>query len=93
MMLDMSIRLDGGTMDLLGVIIFDNRYAYDALKQGDNMVVRAKMLRRDITKLKYLGNMCVEKVTMTVYLPEGFTLTGHNEFSRKTDVFIASDRK
>jgi hypothetical protein len=57
LMVDMSIRLDGGSMDLLGMVIFDNRYAYEQEIQGSNLVIRAKMPRRDITKLKYLDDL------------------------------------
>ena len=93
LMIDMSIRLGGGSMDLLGLIIFDNRYAYDLEKKDGKMVVRAKIMRRDLAKLKYLGNFCTEKVTTTIYLPDGFEMRGTNEFARKDGVFIASDRK
>ena len=48
LMVDMSIRLEGGSMDLLGAIIFDNRYAYESVPQGANLLVRAKMNRRDL---------------------------------------------
>lgn len=61
LMMDMSIRLDGGTIDLLGVVIFDNRYAYDAEKKDGKLSIRAKTMRRDIITLKYMGNICTEK--------------------------------
>jgi hypothetical protein len=93
LMFDMSIRLDGGTMDLLAVIIFDNRYAYEASKQGNNMLVKAKLLRRDMSKLKHAGNFCVEKVTTTLYVPDTFEQKNDREFIRKEDVIIASDKK
>ena len=93
LMIDISIRLEGGSMDLLGLVIFDNRYAYELDKTDGNMVVRAKIMRRDIAKLKYMGNFCVEKVTTTIYLPDGFEMRGSNEFARKEGIFIASDRK
>ena len=93
LMIDISIRLEGGSMDLLGLVIFDNRYAYDLEKKDEKMAVRAKIMRRDLAKLKYLGNFCVEKVTTTIYLPDGFEMRGTNEFARKDGVFIASDRK
>ncbi len=92
LMVDMSIRLDGGSMDLLGMVIFDNRYAYESDNQGNNLTIRAKMMRRDITKLKYLGNLCTEKVTMTLFVPDGFEMRSPTEFVRKEDVIIASDK-
>ena len=93
LMIDISIRLEGGSMDLLGLVIFDNRYAYELDKTDGNMVVRAKIMRRDIAKLKYMGNFCVEKVTTTIYLPDGFEMRGLNEFARKEGIFIASDKR
>ena len=93
LMIDISISLEGGSMDLLGFVIFDNRYAYELEKTDGKMVVRAKIMRRDMAKLKYMGNFCVEKVVTIVYLPDGFELRNHNEFTRKEGVFIASDRK
>ncbi len=93
LMIDVSIRLEGGSMDLLGLVIFDNRYAYELEKIDGKMVVRAKIMRRDIAKLKYLGNFCTEKVITTIYLPDGFEMRSPNEFARKDGVFIASDRK
>jgi hypothetical protein len=92
LMVDMSIRLDGGSMDLLGMVIFDNRYAYEQEIQGSNLVIRAKMPRRDISKLKYLGNTCVEKIIMTIYIPDGFEMHSPTEFIRREDVIIASDK-
>jgi hypothetical protein len=92
LMVDMSIRLDGGTMDLLGMVIFDNRYAYEYDKQGSTLVIRAKMPRRDITKLKYLGTTCTEKITMTIYMPDGFEMKSLTEFVRKEDVLIAAEK-
>lgn len=93
LMIDMSIRLEGGSMALLGLVIFDNRYAYDLDKKDGKMVVRAKMMQRNLAKLKYLGNFCNEKVTTTIYLPDGFERRGHNEFARKDSIFIASDKR
>ena len=93
LMIDVSIRLEGGSMDLLGLVIFDNRYAYELDKKDGKMLLRAKLMRRDLAKLKYLGNFCTEKVTTTIYLPDGFERRGNNEFARKEGVFIASDRK
>lgn len=92
LMVDMSIRLEGGTMDLLGVVIFDNRYAYDANNQGANLLIRPKMPRRDNAKIKYMGTTCTEKITMTVYIPDGFDMRSPTEFARKEDVLIASDK-
>ena len=93
LMIDISIRLEGGSMDLLGLVIFDNRYAYELEKTDGKMLVRAKIMRRDIAKLKYMGNFCVEKVTTTIYLPDGFEMRGTNEFARKDGIFITSERK
>ncbi len=92
-MLDMSIRLDGATMDLLAVVIFDNRYAYESSKQGSNVSIKAKTLRKDLIKLKHSGNLCVEKITTTIYIPNTFELNGNKEFVRKEDVIIASDKR
>jgi hypothetical protein len=92
LMVDMSIRLDGGNMDLLSAIIFDNRYAYESDKQGANLLVRAKMNRRDLTKIKYQGSVCNEKITMTIYLPDGFEMRSLNEFVRKEDTVIAAEK-
>ncbi len=93
LMIDMSISLEGGSMDLLGLVIFDNRYAYELDKKDGKIVVRAKIMRRDLAKLKYMGNFCTEKVTTTIYLPDGFEVRGTNEFARKGGVFIASDKR
>ena len=92
-MLDMSIRLDGATMELLAVVIFDNRYAYESSKQGSNISIKAKILRKDLIKLKHSGNVCVEKITTTIYIPDTFELNSHKEFVRKEDVIIASDKR
>ena len=93
LMLDMSIRLDGATVDLLALVIFDNRYAYEVSKQGSNMLVKAKILRRDLTKLKYMGNFCIEKVITTIYMPDTFELKGNKEFVRKEEDIIAAHKK
>jgi hypothetical protein len=93
LMVDMSIHLDGGSMDLLSMVIFDNRYAYEVDKQAENVLIRAKLARRDLAKLKYMGNFCVEKVTTTIYVPDGFEVRGNNEFVRKEDVLIVSDKR
>jgi hypothetical protein len=93
LMLDMAIHLEGGTMDLLGMAIFDNRYAFEVEKQGNNALFRSKLTRRDITKLKYQGNLCTEKVVMTIYLPEGFDIINATEFVRKSDVLIAAEKR
>jgi hypothetical protein len=92
LMVDMSIRLDGGSMDLLGVVIFDNRYAYELDNQGGALTVRAKMMHRESAKIKYLGNYCTEKITMTLYVPDGFEVRSPTEFVRKEDVIIASEK-
>jgi hypothetical protein len=92
LMVDMSIRLDGGSMDLLGVVIFDNRYAYELDNQGSALTVRAKMMHRELSKIKYLGNYCTEKITMTLYVPDGFEIRSPTEFVRKEDVIIASEK-
>ena len=92
LMVDMSIRLDGGSMDLLGVVIFDNRYAYNADNQGNLLLIRPKMPRRDNAKIKYMGTTCTEKITMTIYIPDGFDMRSPTEFARKEDVLIASEK-
>jgi hypothetical protein len=92
LMVDMSIRLEGGTMDLLGVVIFDNRYAYEMNNQGNLLLIRPKMTRRDNAKIKYMGTTCTEKITMTVYIPDGFEMRSPTEFARKEDVLIASEK-
>jgi hypothetical protein len=92
LMVDMSIRLDGGTMDLLGVVIFDNRYAYETNNQGSHLVISPKMMRRDLSKIKYMGAVCTEKITMTIYMPDGFEMRSPNEFARKEDVLIAAEK-
>ena len=93
LMLDMSIRLDGATMDLLAVVIFDNRYAYEASKKGSNILIKAKILRKDLSKLKHSGNVCIEKITTTIYMPDTFELNNNKEFVRKEDLIIASDKR
>ena len=92
LMVDMSIRLNGGTMDLLGVVIFDNRYAYETKNQGTRLVVNPKMARRENAKIKYMGNVCTEKITMTIYVPDGFEMRSPTEFVRKEDVLIAAEK-
>lgn len=92
LMVDMSIRLEGGTMDLLGVVIFDNRYAYETKNQGTRLVVNPKMARRDNAKIKYMGTVCTEKITMTIYVPDGFEMRSPTEFVRKEDVLIAAEK-
>jgi hypothetical protein len=92
LMVDMSIRLDGGNMDLLGAIIFDNRYAYESESKGGNLLVRAKMNRRDLVKIKYQGTVCNEKITMTIYVPDGFEVRSPNEFVRKEEAIIAAEK-
>ena len=92
-MLDMSIRLDGATMDLLAVVIFDNRYAYVSSKHGSNISIKATILRKDLSKLKHSGNVCVEKITTTIYIPDTFELNSNKEFVRKEDLIIASDKR
>ena len=93
LMLDMSIRLDGATMDLLAVIIADNRYTYETSKQGSNILIKATMLRKDLSKLKHSGNVCIEKITTTIYMPDTFELNNNKEFVRKEDLIIASDKR
>ncbi len=92
LMVDMSIRLEGGSMDLLGVVIFDNRYAYDIDNQGAMLIVRPKIAHRESNRIKYKGSYCTEKITMTIYVPDGFEVHNGNEFIRKEDVIIASDK-
>jgi hypothetical protein len=92
LMVDMSIRLDGGTMDLLGVVIFDNRYTYETSNQGSHLVISPKMPRRDLSKIKYMGAVCTEKITMTIYMPDGFEMRSPSEFVRKEDVLIAAEK-
>jgi hypothetical protein len=89
LMVDMSIRLDGGTMDLLGVVIFDNRYAYETNNKGTHLVISPKMMRRENVKIKYMGTVCTEKITMTIYLPDGFEMRSPTEFARKEEVLIS----
>jgi hypothetical protein len=93
LMVDMSITLEGGNMDLLSMIIFDNRYAYEPNNQGDNLLLRAKLKNRSQSKLKYLGKPIEEKIVMTIYIPDGFEMRSPTEFVRKEDAVIASDKR
>lgn len=92
LMVDMTIQLDGGSMELLGMVIYDNRYSYRADYQANNLTVRAKIMRRDLTKLKYLGNICTEKVTTILYVPDGFEMRSPTEFVRKEETIIAAEK-
>ncbi|MDZ7877575.1 MAG: hypothetical protein U5L45_07890 [Saprospiraceae bacterium] len=92
LMVDMSIRLEGGTMDLLSVVIFDNRYAYESANQGSLLLIRPKMTHRENAKIKYMGTVCAEKIVMTVYIPDGFEMRSPTEFVKKEDVIIAAEK-
>ena len=90
LMAEMSIRLDGGSMDLLGLVIQDGRYAYDLEKQGGHLVFKPKVANRQVTKLKHNGEFCKEIVKLIIYIPEEFEVTNNVKELTRKDVMMAA---
>ncbi len=81
LMIETTARLDGGNMDLLGILIKDGRYNFEFDQGGEDMVFHLKLPVR--TQIKHLGQMCRETVKMFIYVPEEFVILSQSELVQK----------
>jgi hypothetical protein len=81
LMIETTVRLDGGNMDLLGIIIKDGHFNFYIEEGSEGIVLRPKLLSRP--QIKHKGQICKQIVKMTMYVPEEFTILSHGELMRK----------
>lgn len=88
LMIETTARLDGGNMDLLGIVIKDGRYNFEFDQGSEGMAFRPKLLTRP--NIKHLGRMCQETVKLIMYIPEEFTILEKGELIRKEMIVAKS---
>lgn len=81
LMIETTARLDGGNMDLLGILIKDGRYNFEFEQGNEDLVFHPKLSARP--QIKHLGQMCRETVKMFIYVPEEFVILSPSEFVQK----------
>ena len=81
LMIETTARLDGGNMDLLGILIKDGRYNFEFEEGSEDIVFHPKLKARP--QIKHLGQMCRETVKIFIYVPEEFVILSQSEFVQK----------
>ena len=81
LMVETIVRLDGGTMDLLGFVIKDGRFSLDETNDSGNLNFKAHQPKRML--LKNQGTVCREKIKILMYVPEEFDVNSRTDFVRK----------
>ncbi len=81
LMIETTARLDGGNMDLLGILIKDGRYDFEIEQREEAIVFRSKLSVRP--QIKHLGQLCRETVKMFIYVPEEFVILSKSELIQK----------
>lgn len=81
MMIETTSRLEGGNMDLLGILIKDGRYNFDFEHSGEDIVLHARLSVRP--KIKHLDQVCRETVKVLIYVPADFVILNQNELIRR----------
>lgn len=81
LMIETTVRLDGGNMDLLGIIIKDGMFNFYMEEGTEGVVLRPKLLSRP--QIKHLGQICKQTLKMFIYVPEEFTILSNGELIRK----------
>lgn len=90
LMIETTARLDGGNMDLLGILIKEGRYNFE-FEQGEEAIVfSAKLSARP--QIKHLGQLCRETVKMFIYVPEEFVILSKSELVQK-ETLVAKGNK
>ncbi len=81
LMIETTARLDGGNVDLLGILIKEGRYNFKFEQGEDAIVFSTKLSTRP--QIKHLGQMCRETVKMYIYVPEEFVILSKSELVQK----------
>ena len=90
LMIETSARLDGGNMDLLGILIKDNYYGYYLEEGTEGVVFRPKLIARPQIKNRDL--ICKQTVKMIIYIPEEFIIHSNTELIRKELIYAKGKR-
>ncbi len=89
LMIETTARLDGGNMDLLGILIKDGRYNFDFEQRGEGLIFHSKLSVRP--QIKNLGQMCRETVKMLVFVPDEFLILSQTELIRR-DLLVTKNK-
>jgi hypothetical protein len=89
LMVETSAKLEGGNMDLLGIIIKDGFFSFYIEEGSEGVVLRPKFLSRP--QIKHNGQICKQVVKMFIYVPEEFNILSHGELIRK-EIIVAKNK-
>jgi hypothetical protein len=89
LMVEISAKLEGGNMDLLGTIIKDGFFNYYVEEGSEGVIVRPKFLSRP--HIKHNRQICKQVVKMVVYVPEEFNILSHGELIRR-EIIVAKNK-
>ena len=90
LMVETTIRLEGGSMDLLGLLIKDERYNFSYEENPEGISFHSKLSSRP--NVKRLGQVCTEKLKVYIYVPEEFNIVNNTELVRK-ELIVAKGGK
>jgi hypothetical protein len=89
LMIETTVQLDGGNMNLLSILIKDGRYNFEFEKSEKAIDLHAKLPTRP--QIKQLGQICRETVKMLIYIPEEFVILSNSELIQK-ETLVAKDK-
>ncbi len=82
--------LDGGSMDLLAVLIKEGRYQVKFEQSNGNSSLKPVSTNRVLIKNK--GQLCQETVKMKIFIPDVYVKVGDSHYSKNSETILASKK-
>ena len=89
LMIETTARLDGGNMDLLGILIKEGRYNFDFEHKGEDDNLYPKLSVRP--QIKNLGQICRETVKILIFVPDEFMILSQTELIKRDLLVTKND--
>lgn len=83
-------RLDGGSMDLLAVLIKEGRYQVQFSQSNGNSFLKTAITNRVLIKNK--GQLCQETVKIKIFVPDIYVKVGDAQYSKNAEFILASKK-
>ena len=89
-MVESTVQLKGGSMDLLKAFINEGRYLFQPKSELVTTTLQLSMDKPQREFIKFKGNTCEEIVTHRIYLPDGYLKVADNNFARKPETILVN---
>ena len=89
-MVESTVQLKGGSMDLLKAFINEGRYLFQPKSELVTTTLQLGMDKPQREFIKFKGTACEEIVTHRIYIPDGYLKVADNNFARKPETILVN---